>query len=81
MAAEFGKWVFMLTDASRWEWRHLSRGTGAELARAAETFATLHVCIANAQRHGYMLPNQNGLPTAATRQRHEARPELRAMDC
>jgi hypothetical protein len=56
MADGLGRWVFIHADNGEWEWRHLSRATGGEIGRGTQTFRTLHVCIADAHRHGYMPP-------------------------
>jgi hypothetical protein len=80
MADDLGKWVFHYAKNGEWEWRHLSRATGGEIQRGAQTFRTLHVCIADAQRHGYMPPGHDDL-AAAARRRPQVSHELRAFDC
>jgi hypothetical protein len=80
VADALGKWVFHYAENGEWEWRHLSRATEGEIQRGAQTFRTLHVCIADAQRHGYMLASHDGLTAAARRHAHVGH-ELRTLDC
>ena len=46
-------WEFRLDGASKWRWRIVDPQSGRELKKAADSFATLIECIADARAHGY----------------------------
>lgn len=69
-----GKWAFKLNERSAWYWERVDQQTPVLTERSREEFATLFLCVRDAEKHGYAVPYYGAQPVINTRPAGSAQP-------
>ncbi len=56
--AQVKEWEFGLNEHSTWYWQAVDRETRVVIEQARKDFVTLFLCVKDAERHHYTLPNE-----------------------